>query len=503
MRPVATFVSRLKAFFGRRSGRMFGRAADRQRTVSGLNADQKDLLSAFDHTELLNLCRHIYNSFPVLQGGIDDKANTVTGTGWGPQFEGRDINWGDPAENWLINHFKICDVRGRPYDLANNIHLMGVTLDRDGEFFILMVKGSGGYPMFQFIESHRIGNRYHNTSYGDYQVRNGIAYNAFGRPVAYHFLADDKDNDRWLPARDVCHVYDPKWFSQGRGVSPIVFGVLDWLDVSDTRENEKVAQRIFSALTLKAKNEQGKPDTFTQRFGKSGAVTKAPDGAESKDLVEEFKSGLIRYFKINSEDMEAFNSGNRPSSDQRAFEQSILRGAFAGIGWSYEQAVDASGLGGANVRRDIAKNQRSVERRQMVLLYPWTRMTGYSIAVAINLGLLPAHPEWWMFIPQLPPKMTADAGNEAKIEQDEFLLGMLTMRRYCSRRGEWWLDVRTEKEVEIDDLLTRSERVAKKHEWIEPAHVLGLFERRSANPQALEPGNKDSNEQIDNPFHET
>ena len=494
MRPVSTFLARVRGWMTGGGGKPFGRPLDRGKVVTGLSADQKDLLSQFDLIDLRNACRHIYNSFPVLQGAIDDKANTATGSGWGPQFEGRDIEWGDPAENWLINHFRVCDVRGRPYDMAMNTHLSSVTLDRDGEYFILFVKGVGRYPMFQFIESHRIGNRYHNTTYAGAVVRNGIAYNPYGRAIAYHFLADEKEGDRWLPARDVCHVYDPKWFSQGRGLSPLVYGILDWLDIADTRENEKIAQRVFSALTLKNKNETGKPDTFTQRFGKGATTRTTEDGQESRSLVEEFKSGMIRYLKINSEDVEAFNGGNRPNSDQRAFDETILRGAFAGIGWSYEQAVDASKLGGASVRRDIAKNQRSIERRQLVLLYPWTRMAGYSIAVAVNLGLLPPHPEWWLFVPQLPAKMTADAGHESKIEQEEFLLGVLTMRRYCSRRGEWWQDVRAEKEIEIDDLLTRSERIAAGHNWISPADAMALFERRSHNPapvQAQNSGNDD------------
>ena len=481
MKPVRTFFSAIRIrLFGGAGGRAFGRPSDRDRHVDGLTVDQKDLLSQFDHATLLNACRHLYNSFPALQGAIDDKANTATGSGWGPQFAGLDMKWGDGAEDWLIEHFKICDVRGRPFDMAMNTHLGSVTLDRDGEYFIFFVRMVGGYPMFQFIESHRIGMRYHNTTYAGAQVRNGIAYNAYGRPIAYHFLADDKEDDRWLPAKDVCHVYDPKWFSQGRGLSPLVFGILDWLDVADTRDNEKVAQRVFSALALKAKNKTGKPDTFTQRFGKTAEV-KTADGAESPNLVEEFKSGLIRYLKINEEEVEAFNSGNRPSSDQRAFEQSVLRGAFAGIGWSYEQSVNGSGLSGASVRRDINKNQRSIERRQHVLMYPWARISGYSIAVAINMGLLDYSPEWWMFVPQLPAKMTADAGNESKIEQEEYKLGVLTMRQFCARRGDWWQDVRGQREIEVDDLLTRAEKLRDKHTWLSREAAIQLLEMRTPN----------------------
>lgn len=462
--------------------RMFNAPSKRGKVYQSLTYDQKDLISQLDHEELLSACRHIYNSFPMLAGAIDDKANTVSGPGWGPQFDGRDASWGDVAENWLINHFKIIDVRGRPFDMANITHLSSVTLDRDGEYFVYIFKTPSGYPLIQILESHRIGNRYHNTTFGNYQVRNGIAYDAYGRPVAYHFKGDTRELDSWLPARNIIHVYDPKWFSQGRGISPLVFGILDWLDVIETRDSEKVAQRIVSSIALKNKTPTGKPDSFTQRFGGTGVKTEGDKGHTSENLVEEFTSGQIHYLKFNAEDIEAF-AANRPSVNQRAFEEAVLRGAFAGIGWTYEQAYDASKLGGASVRRDILKNQRSVERRQQVLMHPWQRIASYSIAVAIQNSILEPSADWYQWAPQLPAKMTADAGNEAKIEAEEFKLGFTTLRNIVSRRGGWWQDYRNQREIEADDLLTRAGRLSAVHK-ITLEKAINLMEMRSPNETA-------------------
>jgi capsid protein len=440
----------------------FPASSGRGEIPTGLTKDMKDLLTKLDHEEILNACRYVYNSFPMLSGAIDDKANVTIGAGWGPQFDGTEIEWGERAELWLYNHFKVCDVRGRPYDLQMDMHVASVTLDRDGEFFIHLFKTRNGYPMLQILEAHRIGNRYANTSYTGAQVRNGIAYNAYGRPLAYHFLGETREQDRWIPARDIIHVFDPKWFLQGRGISPIVLGLLDWLDVKETRENEKVAQRMFSTLALKETNEGGQVDPQTRRFAKTQQVVTNNAGQVTEVPVEGYKAGTKRFLKIGHT-LEAFDAGDRPNMNQRAFEEGVLRGAFAAIGWSYEQSVNGSGLNGNQSRRDNDKNQRSADRRQMVLMYPWFRVAGWSVAVAIQLGLLPANPEWYAWIPQLPAKMTGDAGNMAKIELERLRIGSTTLKKICAANGDWWQEIRAQRQIEAVDAIIRAEEIVRDH----------------------------------------
>lgn len=448
--------------------------------IEGLTGDHKDLLSELDHEEIVSATRYIYGRFPMLSGAIEDKANHVVGNGWGPQFEGLDDFWGDQAEAWLRDYFLVCDVRGRPFDMKNNHHIGAITLMRDGEYFIVLTKAKSGLPLFQFIESHRIRTRNYIREYKGLQVRNAIAYSPAGRPLYYHFLGDTADDDRWIRAKDIIHVFDPKWFSQGRGISPIVSGILDWLDVLDVRENEKYAQRLFSMLALKHKNPTGKADGFAQRFGKSGTSKETEGGAKSEDLVQEFKKGQIRWLQIGSEDVEAFLS-NRPTANQQAFEEAILRGAFAGLNWSYEQAYNGGKLSGAPVRRDIAKNQRSVERMQCVLYYPWYRQVGYLVSVGISFGVLKPHSEWYRWAPQLPAKMTVDAGNESKIEIEEYRIGFLTLKSVTGRKGQWWQEVRDQREREADDLITRAKRLMIKHPELNLQMAIHLIEIRESN----------------------
>lgn len=477
----------LAGWLGVSGERLYSRPFEgRAESVMGLIRDHKDLLSSIEHRDLLNACRWVANRFPVVSGAIEDKANHVVGNAWGPQFDGEDIAWGDVAEDWLIGWSNICDVRGYPHSMTGNLHLGAATLMRDGEYFIHLSKNAAGYPQTQTLESHRIGDRRVIREWNGYAVINGIAYNNLSRPVAYHFLGDVEDADRWIPARDMIHVYDPRWFSQGRGVSPLVTGILDWLDVRETRENEKYAQRLFSSLALKHKTPDGKPDAFAQRFGKTGNKLRAPedDGAESgvpaaDELVTKFGKGLIRTLLVGKEDIEALET-NRPSMNQQEFERTLIRGALLGLGWTYEQAYDASKLGGASVRRDISKNQRSVERMQDILLLPWIRQVGWAVSCAVQMGILIQHVEWWKWMPQLPAAMTADAGRESKQDIEEYKIGFLTLKRKAARDGEWWQDVRRQRELETRDLLTRAQGIAEEFE-VSLQEALNLLEQRTPN----------------------
>jgi capsid protein len=412
-----------------------------------LALDQKDLLRRLKHRELLNSTRHLYNAFPGISGAVNDIANHAIGEMWQPQYRGKDEAFGERAESWLHEWSKIVDVRGFPYSLPVDMHVAITTLIRDGEFFIYKTENASGYPLIQFLEAHRVGERYGvdggriiEGPYAGLTQRNGIAYNTFSRPVAYHFLGDTPASDQWIDAQFLQHVFDPKWFSQGRGISPLVYGVLDWLDVMGWRNNEKMAQVIFSSISYTEHNEEGGPSGLQARMAKLNAGTN--DNNQAKPNVENFVKGAVRYFKLNGSDIKAFEN-KRPSPNQANFEERVLRGAFKAIGWTYEQAYNSKGQGGANVRRDVAQNQRSVEHYQGTVRMAWERIIVYGIARAASIGafvdstgeeiILTA--DWYKWRPQLPRRMTVDNGRDSKANIEELRTGVKTMIDDIRERG--------------------------------------------------------------------
>lgn len=412
-----------------------------------LSLDQKDMLRKMEHKQLLNSARHIYNAYPMVSGAINDIANHAVGQSWQPQYKGKFDEWGDKSERWLAEYSKICDVRGNPYTLTVDTYVGVVTLCRDGEYFLYLTSNQAGYPLIQLIESHRIGSRWATMDgripdgpFAGLTQRNGIAYNEYSRAVGYHFLADMPENDRWISADRMIHVFDPKWFSQGRGISPLVYGILDWLDVHGWRNNEKAAQMIISSIALLEKNETGGPDTLQARMKKAaGGVV---ESEKPKQLVESFTAGMTRFLKINGSNIEALES-NRPSRNQADFEERVLRGCFRALGWTYEQAYNSRGQGGANVRRDVAQNQKSVEHMQEIVKMPWTRTIVYALAAANALGILIDEDgndiglvtDWYKWRPQLPQKMTVDHGRDRRVDIEEIRAGARTMIQDIRDRG--------------------------------------------------------------------
>lgn len=414
-----------------------------------MRLDQKDMVGKMEFRVILNSARHVYNAYPMVKGAIDDIANHTVGNAWNPQSQSRDIVFARVAENWMRQHSKIVDIRGNPYDLNLDMRVAVITLCRDGEFFINFTSNEAGYPLIQFVEAHRIGNRNFPDGpitqglYTGLQCRNGVAYDRVSRPIAYHYLADNIADDQWVPAGRMYHAYDPQWFSQGRGVSPLIYGMLDWLDVHGWRDNEKMAQLMFSSVALIESNETGAPNPLdpSMRLKKTGAGTVADP--EKKSFFETFRAGQTRYLKFNGANLKALENG-RPGPNQANFEERVLRGAFRALGWTYEQAIDSSKQGGANVRRDVAQNQNSVTHFQGLVGRPWERIVVYSIAAANALQLmidtengqpveLPV--DWYKWIPQLPQKMTVDYGRDRRVDIEELRVGSRTMIRDIRDHG--------------------------------------------------------------------
>lgn len=451
LQTASKLISAFFGFSGARAANAYpgSKVDDQYPSRPELSLDQKDLLGRMELRQLLNSGRHIYNSYPMVSGAANDIANNVIGQHWQPQYTGkRDQVWGRKVETWLKEFYKICDVRGQPFDMVTDLYVGVVTLIRDGEYFLHLTQNEAGYPMIQFLEAHRIGTRIGSFdgailegTYKGLTQRNGIAYNAYSRPIAYRFLGDTPETDEWIDAARIYHVYDPKWFSQGRGISPLVYGILDWLDVHGWRQNEKMAQLIFSSIALLETNEAGAPSTLQDRM-RQAVTGGSTTGGPVKQIVESFTSGMTRFMKINGSNIKALENA-RPSPNQANFEERILRGCFRALGWTYEQAYDSSKQGGANVRRDVAQNQKSVEHMQSITSKPWLRVTVYGLAAANALDVLNDEdgnplglvPDFYKWRPQLPQKMTVDAGRDRRVDVEEIRAGTRTMIEDIRDRG--------------------------------------------------------------------
>lgn len=390
---------------------------------------------------MLSVGRYLYANIGAVSGAINEIGTYAVGEGWQPQYLGRNKAWGDRAEGWLFDWFKICDVRGNPYDFTTDLFLTSVSIDRCGDNFLLLTETEDGYPMVQFIPAHRIGTRSggsNTVEKGEYkglEICNGIVFNGYQRPVAVHVLGDDDRGieDRYISARDGQLNFAPFWYDQGRGITSLSNAIRDWQDYRDIRDFEKLGIKTASETAVIENNERGSanPDQAKSHF-------ETPDPSTGI-VIENLEGGAIRYFRSNSGSGLSVLKSERPSVETQGFIQDqIMRGAFAGLGWPIELSWNPEKLGGANIRMIVEKAERAVKRRQKYLCLVWRRVTYYAIAKAMKIGALPHDPDWFLWDAQLPKSLTVDAGHQSKADIEEYRIGFKTLSEVYGKRGIDW-----------------------------------------------------------------
>jgi capsid protein len=408
------------------------------------------LLSRHKHRLLISDSRYIAETFPLVAGAIQQKADYVTQAGLTPHFTGRDHTWGRTARAALAEAHKIINVRGPQYDWDRSWHIGCTMFDIDGDFFVLLGESPDGFPQLQFLEGHRVGCRYGERlvttgTYTGLTILNGVIYNARGRAVAYRILGSEPDRDRDVSARDVLHCAIPRWFSDGRPVPTLTHSILDWYDVKETRGYQRTKQKINSALTLIEATPTGGPSAATvansTRAWTAAATAAAAagqplpprPGTDAAPITEQLAGGLIRYIKAGAGSITT-HGDNTPSDQWMRFDERIVQGAFYGMGWRSEM-LDLSKLSGAPTRGFQDQINTTIFQRWKDLRAYAARADLYILAKLIKRGDLPAHPEWmqWDYTP--PADFTVDGGRAAKADLDNVRAGADSMPAIIGRFG--------------------------------------------------------------------
>ena len=413
-----------------------GASASSQRIGNkNLNKDIIDLISEHKHRMMISDSRYIYQSNSIVSGAVMQKASKVYGGSWKLQHYSADRDFANAVEKDIENLDSILDIRGGAYGFRRNIKLESKTLDVDGEFFVILTESRNGTPQLQYVEAHNVDtcNEADKASgivgYGTYKelkIKNGVIYNEYMRPVAYRFKdSSSKVGYRDISARDVCHIYDPAWFSQGRGTPSVANAILDWYDLAETRDAEKLAQKINSSISLIESNESG-------RFDAGNALIN-PQGQAGKNLQTQlFEGGMIRYIK-NGGNLKAHDSA-RPSDGWLKFTKQIEQGAFYGLGWRREM-LDSSDVGGAGVRAFVRDINDSINDRCEILKKHRMKILAYVIAKRAKQGMYKLPEDWLNFGFTKPREFIVDEGNIRKADLEDLRAGLVSEVEILSKRG--------------------------------------------------------------------
>lgn len=445
--------------------RMIGasvQSSDRK-TIPPLHYDFHRNISSYGRETLMTLGRWIFWNFPALHGAVLEQANLAVST-FVPQYKGRNKAWGEQAESWLREWYRVMDIAGWPYDRETYVRNQVIAPLVDCDCGTLLTETVDGYPLIQTIPAHRIKSASGETAVeaGEFKgnrIIDGCIVDAYGRVLAYRLLNDDQTNTD-VPARDMFLSFAPIVTGQLRGVSGLASSAFYWQDVAESREFELLAQKAFSTQTILETNESGDADG-AQKLIQGGTFDS--NGNLTAKAQERLDGGTIRYLKAGSgAKIEPFD-WDRPTANVQQFQETVLRDAFRGAEWDAFFSLDPKAIGGAPMRIIVEKINATLIKRRQLVEKACRRVDGYAISKAIKLGLLPNDVDWWMWEYQGPGDISADLKYDSDVALQNIASGIGTRKDAIAKQGGYIEEVDRQRFAEADSDLSRAKVLADKY----------------------------------------
>lgn len=429
-----------------------------RRAVPDLDYDGYNLVTPQGRRNLMTAGRRLMASNSVVRAAVNDMVR-LSASHYRMHFHTSNTEWNNKAESLLRQHDLICDSRGQGYNMRTITEFLVKGPTVDGDIGIVKYFTPSGYPMFQTVPAHRIaspaglssglinGGKYNGLRYID-----GVIVNEFLRPLAYLVAvgSDQKISNEMvaIPAQDMILSYVPEYTDQVRGYSQLGASIFDWQDIQDTRRFDLIGRKARASKAIIVHNESGEADE-TQRM-LSVDDRDFTDNALTSVTRETIEGGTIEYYKSSANVRLESVKDDRPSTNGMEFDRTITRDALAGIGWSYDYAIDPTKAGGAQMRVVVEKINRTILHIQRTLIEPCRRgLDNWRLNVFMQRGDLEYNEEWSKYRYQVPAKLTADAKYQSQVDITEYAAGFTTHERIAANRSSNWEDDQDQKAREV------------------------------------------------------
>lgn len=242
-----------------------------------------------------------------------------------------------------------CEVTGKHSFLAVQ-WLSGDTATRDGEFILRKIYGQDAGPYgfaLQMIDPQRLAIRYENYGYdrtGNF-IRQGIEFNRYGRPIAYHFSSTDEYDAYYytingkgfvrIPADEIIHGFRQEMVGQRRG--------LPWAATSLFRLHHLTGME--DAAVQNARAGATKMGFFEWEDGMG------PDLEDGENITDHIDAEPLSFWELPAGAKLKEWKPDYPNGEFAVFVKAMLRGAAAGMGVSYNKlANDLEGVNYSSIR---------------------------------------------------------------------------------------------------------------------------------------------------------
>lgn len=460
-----------------------------QRERSVILQDTRRSLDQWTWRKQLAYARQLFTNFGEFRGPIIERAVFANSGGWLPRHVGKNTDKRTRAkyEEALWDWMKVCNIRGQPYDFWTDSILQSVSIDRDGGYSFVHAKNRNGDPRIQSIAQHRIYSRtnvYTVTEQGPYygmKFNNGIVFDDAAAPVAYYVLDESLQftqatTGHFIPARSMSLMYNPDWEDGGRGVTAMAHGIKRCFDLEDIHLYLLLGVKRNAALPVIEQSEEGPPNAGEDYL--TDGTSEAGDGI----VLNKMAGGGIWHVRAKSGAELTVPTTAFPDQNTPEYMEYVLMGLYQGLPWPYEFTRMSKDAKGANIRVTVEKVNHAIRNQWRILNKINRRKCTFAIGTMVDRGELPPG-EWWAWEFPMPPELTADKYREYQEDRENYKLGIVTIQDIAAKYGcHWRDDIRTQRDDDMRDKLTRVRQLAKEYPELSFREVLELYEQRSPNP---------------------
>jgi len=419
-----------------------------RRNVPRMNKDYSEMLSDRSLSGAISDVRHALTKHSPLRGAIKQKSTFVNACGWIPEYLGRNKEWGDRAKAWLMDHFKVCNIRGRNFSFKKSKRIECAYYDSDGSHFKVWVNDPyTGEPKTQIIEAHRVmnlpgqteveGSSHPNARVFDgASIVNGVIFGDYGEELGIQILSRGRVPEvvAVVPVGSYQHCCNPEYFSESRTIPPIAYVVWEFLDQWELRRSLMHKAKMGAKLVMTADTGSGR---LFGMGGAGGALQPVAQGPAGKVEMQELNDGEVLTFVAGKgEGIRPFVM-DVPGNNTLDFDALIERGGFYAIGWRREM-LDLKGLNSPAVHAFADMINHSIRDRWELQRDYGVEEVQWYLAGGIENGELEEDPDWMLWDFRAPAEFTTNPSKTKSADHEALRYGTTTHVKIAAKNNQDW-----------------------------------------------------------------
>jgi lambda family phage portal protein len=392
----------------------------------------EDYRSNYDRVELMKRARDLAENVGLVRSILMKFAShTAANISYQARTENPEVN--TDVEAYWAEWWDKCDLTTR-HTGSTLMQVAMMSMLRDGDFLIVLVRDKDGNLKIQGIEADRLGDPF--RTYTSLDLIGGIHIDRnTGAPTAYDIfnrsIGDFYTYQATIPSSQAFHLFDPLRIDQYRGVSAFHTAINDCTDIYDIINFEKMASKNASSQAGIVKRNNNNASDLS-------SLTNDEDVNGNTIKLEAIQSGKISYLEPG-EDIVFPDGPSRPSGAFAEFHKILLRNICLGLGIPYSFAVDPSAMSGPTARLEMQQAGRTFRRYQKLLDDKVLRpIKNIVIADAVSRGLIENNvgSRTTKGIFNFGANVSIDLGRESASAISEFKTGLRTAADIYAERGQ-------------------------------------------------------------------